>query len=105
MKYIVCQVQKDGKPFVNVPFIFPDIMVHSMVFSQMRALLELQYVSSTAVTTVIPLSAGELSSTTFDSDHTCFGESTSLKIESRLGEDSNLLAMCDYGSCLSSALS
>jgi hypothetical protein len=101
MKYIVCQIQRDGDPFLNVPFVFPETLVHSMVFSQMRALLEHQYFSDKKKTTVVCISAGFLSSTvllTDGPDGLCHGESTSLGVKSRGADDDRLLMMNDYGS-------
>jgi len=101
VKYIVCQVQRDKEPFINVPFVFPDMLVHAMVFAQMRALLEMQYFSNKHKTEVVALSGGFFSSTVMsDSDGLCHGESESLGIKSRGKEDDNLLKMADYGSCM-----
>jgi hypothetical protein len=98
MKYIVCQVQRDGAPFLNVPFVFPDVLVHAMVFSQMRALLEMQYFSAVHKTEVTALSAGEFSSTVFeDPSGLCHGKSSTLGVASRGREDDALLGMSDYG--------
>lgn len=109
MKYIVCQVQHDGEPFMNVPVVFPDLLVHAMVFAQMRALLEMQFFSNKKKTTVIALSGGEFSSMAFEShpmqtdpneQAMCHGESTSLGVKSRGMEDDQLIRMTDYGSAM-----
>jgi hypothetical protein len=97
MKYIVCQVQRNGKPFINVPVVFPEILVHAMVFAQMRSLLEMQYFSNDHKTEVIPLSAGDFSSTSFPDEQFCHGKSESLGVKSREKEDDTLLSMSDYG--------
>lgn len=101
MKYIVCQVQQNKDPFLNVPIMFPDMLVHSMVFAQMRALLELQYFKVGKKTEVVCISAGFISSTNIsDPDGICHGESESLGVKSRGKEDDRLFLMADYGSCV-----
>lgn len=101
MKYIVCRVLRDDEKLIDIPVVFPDALVHAMVFAQMRALLEMQYFSNEKQTTVIALSAGELTSTIFtdtsDDASICHGESTSLGVKSREHEDDQLLKMNDYG--------
>lgn len=83
---------------MDVPIVFPDMLVHAMVFAQMRALLEMQFFSNKHKTTVVALSAGEFSSTQMiDPDGFCHGKSDSLGVVSRGKEDDNLLGMNDYG--------
>lgn len=101
MKYIVCEVRHDGEPLVRVPFVFPDMLVHSMVFEQMRALLSMQYFKNNKKTEVVAYSAGELSSFGVLGDAgMCGGKSTSLGVESKGKEDDQLMRMADYGSCV-----
>lgn len=98
MKYIVCQVRKNGEPWLEVPFVFPDMLVHSMVFAQMRALLQNQYgISSDDKVDVVAVSAGALSS--MDLSTSCYGKSDTLGITSRSEVDDQLLRMADYGAC------
>lgn len=99
MKYIVCRVLHDEEPFLDIPILFPDMLVHAMVFTQMRALLEMQYFKASKKTTVIALSAGELSSMPFDCSMMCSGKSDSLGVKSREETDDQLIRMTDYGSC------
>ena len=109
MKYIVCRVQNDKEIVCDIPFVFPDMMVHSMVFAQMRALLEMQFFHSKKRNEVIALSAGEFSSMAFE-EHImetnpnqagmCHGKSDSLGVKSRGKEDDVLIRMADYGSCM-----
>lgn len=98
MKYVVCRVLRGGEKLIDVPVVFPDALVHAMVFAQMRALLEMQYFSNGCRTSVVPLSAGELSSTIFNEEGVCSGGSESLGVKSREHEDDALLKMNDYGS-------
>lgn len=97
MKYIVCRVNRDGEQFLDVPFVFPNLLVHSMVFSQMRALLENQYFDSKAKTEVVALSAGDI---IFSETGWCSGKSESLGVVSRGELDDKLIILNDYGSGL-----
>lgn len=108
MKYIVCQIQRDGEPFAEVPFAFPDMLVHAMVFAQMRALLEMQFFSTKHKTEVIAVAGGEFSSMAFEMPDfqsiagqvMCHGKSDSLGVTSRGAKDDQLIRMTDYGSCM-----
>lgn len=101
MKYIVCEIRRDGEAFMRVPFVFPDLLVHSMVFEQMRAMLSMQYFKADKVTEVVAYSAGELSSFGVLGDAgMCGGKSTSLGIGSKGKEDDQLMRMADYGACV-----
>ena len=102
MKYIVCRVKRNGKTVMDVPVVFPDFLVHAMVFAQMRALLETQYFKASAKTEVVALSAGELSSTGFAvsaTDGLCHGRSDTLGVKSRGELNDRLIHMADYGAC------
>jgi hypothetical protein len=97
MKYIVMRVvmkgSKEGEHFVlEVPFVFPEIIVHSMMCG---VCVRLCMDTWSKAMSVLPISAGFVSSTAFEDE--CYGESESLKLKSR-PEDSDLIRMCDYGS-------
>lgn len=91
MKYIVLEV-KSKELHLEVPFVFPDIAVHSDMAEHCSRLLRIQFEGAK----VIPVSAGFMSSMGFDD--ICYGESTSLNLKSRGEKDKALLNMCDYGS-------
>lgn len=103
MKYIVCQVKRKGEPLYEFPFVFPEQLVHAMVFSQMRAMLEHQFFSNKEKTEVVPIAAGFLHSMTFatgtgaEGNGFCHGESESLGVKSRGLQDDKLFMMNDYG--------
>jgi hypothetical protein len=101
MKYIVCRIKRDGEFFMDVPIMFPDMLVHSMVFSQMRSLLEIQYFKNGTKTEVEPLSAGDFSSTAFmaGEERIFHGKSSSLGVASREVDD-RLIGSLDYGSSM-----
>lgn len=98
MKYIVCEVKREGETIARIPVIFPDLLVHSMVFAQMRAMLETTYFSNRGRTTVEPLSGGFISSMSFEGGDLCTGKSESLGVVSRGKLDDQLIRMTDYGS-------
>ncbi len=92
MKYIVMRVQpKNSTLTMEVPFLFPELLVHSMIAEHMTAALAAHFPEST----IEPISAGFVSS--FAAEDECYGKSDSLKLESR-PEDGRLISMCDYGS-------
>jgi hypothetical protein len=93
MKYIVIRVSMEVLKF-ELPFIFPDKLVHCEVARVMVNLLRDQY----PLSPVEPVSAGFLSSMDFDCE--CFGESETLHLKSRGEVDSALIAMYDYGAGL-----
>jgi hypothetical protein len=90
MKYIVMDVKKPGGFHLEVPFVFPDMVVHHMMAQVCKALCEATWPE----TEVKPVSAGFVSSTAFEDE--CYGESETLGLKSR-PEDSRLIQMCDYG--------
>ncbi len=92
MKYIVMSVINKSELELEVPFIFPDIVVHLHMSTVCKTLLELHFPGSE----IKPISAGFVSSTAFEDD--CYGKSESLNLPSRPERDSQLIKMCDYGS-------
>lgn len=94
MKYIVMQVKKPGGFCLNLPFIFPDAAVHAVVAEGMKAALAIQWPD----TEITVLSAGMCNS--MDIGVSCYGNSESLKLESREEIDDNLIQYADYGSTL-----
>ena len=91
MKYIVLGVIHESGMKMEVPFIFPEHIVHAMMSQVCKVLCEATWQDST----ITPISAGFVSSTAFEDD--CYGESETLGLKSR-PEDSRLIKMCDYGS-------
>lgn len=98
MKYVVARVYKNRKLFLDVPFVFPELVVHSVAFEGFRSALLAQYPVKDGYT-VKPLSAGFVNSMDLI-DIRCTGNSTTLEVASRGVEDDNLLRMADYGSCM-----
>lgn len=85
MKYIVLKVKIDATLSVELPVVFPNILVHANVAKALQALPELKGASV--------VGAGEYTHT----EGACSGESTSLGIKSRGDVDELLLTMSDYG--------
>lgn len=92
MKYIVLEVVKDHQT-IHVPFVFSDVCVHAEVAHWMVRMLEMQYKAPCR-----PVSAGFISSMSFESGEFCHGESESLKLKSDPVRDTQLIRMLDYGS-------
>ncbi len=92
MKYIVMQVLNKSGLDLEVPFVFPEIIVHSMMAEACRSLLSIHFPESD----IKAISAGFTSSMAFEDD--CYGKSESLNLESRPERDNALIKMCDYGS-------
>lgn len=91
MKYIVLQVIT--KDIVReLPFIFPEAVVHSQMKNAMSRLLTFEY-KADSVTCV---SAGFISSIGVGTVGQCYGESESIGVKSRGPEDDKLLMMLDY---------
>ncbi len=88
MKYIVAQVALKGH-VLEVPILFPESLVHSMVYAVIKVLLEDQYKTED----VKCVSAGFV----HGPDTDCYGKSDSLKIESRGKIDDILFLTSDYG--------
>lgn len=95
MKYVILEVSRDGQPMLEVPFVFPDFLVHKEVADSMRLHICVKHSMDGVVTSVKPVGAGFLASPDF---HHCHGESESLKLKSRGKVDDRLISMCDYGS-------
>lgn len=94
MKYIVMQVAGPDSTIVReIPFIFPEIVVHSDMSKAMKVMLRQQFKHPKQITCI---AAGFFSSV--DIITMCYGESTSLDLKSRGEEDMDLINMCDYGS-------
>lgn len=91
MKYIVMQV-KSGTMTLEIPFLFPDCIVHAMMAQVAKPLCEATWKNSAAS----PISAGSISSADCWAD--CYGDSETLKLKSRGEIDSELINGADYGS-------
>jgi len=87
MKYIVFRVH--GKLCMDIPVVFPALLVHSSVAEALIPLLREAFSAEST-----PISAGEVS--LFDVDE-CHGQSTTLHLKSRGDDDTQLLRMNDYG--------
>jgi hypothetical protein len=91
MKYVIFRVDfKDGGG-LEVPIVFPELCVHSLIAEAVQPTLEKHWEGSTAT----PISAGFLSSTGFLDE--CHGKSDTLKLESRGEQDTALIRLNDYG--------
>lgn len=93
MKYIVLHIVTKMGLDMEVPFMFPEILVHSMVAEECTVMLKKHFGESD----IKAVSAGFFNSQEFDSDFSTYGKSETLGLESRKG-DAELLQMCDYGS-------
>ncbi|CAB4194487.1 hypothetical protein UFOVP1254_84 [uncultured Caudovirales phage] len=90
MKYIVISAaNKSGEH--RFPFIFPNNLVHSHVAKVMTLLVSLMFPTRDVTVT----SAGEINAIEFSGE--CFGKSTTLGLESKPVEDTQLVRMNDYG--------
>lgn len=106
MKYVVLKVTDhrstcDEQDTVReVPFVFPEELVHSMVAEAMTKMLTRESWEAKRYRTVEPLSAGFLHSMTFaagaKTGFFCHGRSESMKLSSRPELDSRLLVNYDY---------
>jgi len=97
MKYIVCRVRKHRKIFLDIPVVFPDLLVHAVMFEHVRNALLAQWPSRQGYS-IRPLSAGSIAS--IENFGECHGESESLGVKSRGKLDTELVRMADYGSCM-----
>jgi hypothetical protein len=95
MKYVVLEVDMGTDTKLEVPFVFPDLLVHKSVAAQMTHLC---YRNFPKCHNVRCISAGFVSS--IDMQVSCYGKSESLNVISREKEDSALISMCDYGSMI-----
>lgn len=92
MKYIVLSAELGRGHSIELPIIFPDVLVHAQVAEHMLSLVR----STHGTSKVTVVSAGILSSLEFEGG--CHGESTTLNIKSRGKKDDHLIKMHDYGS-------
>ncbi len=92
MKYIVIEVRFSNDHCLEVPFIFPEFVVHVDMATSMISYLSKEY-ENTVVTAI----AGGFVNSMDMTGIRPTGKSTSLKVESR-SEDRQLITMCDYGS-------
>lgn len=88
MKYIVLKV-RIGQDYREMPFVFPNIMVHADAADAMMSVLGINHGWESEV-----IAAGEVSF--FSGGPNCGGESTTLKVKSRWAKDDQLLRMHDY---------
>lgn len=91
MKYIVIQLIFSIDNVRELPFVFPDVVVHKDMADSMVGILKAQFPSAA----IKPVAAGFLSSMTFNED-CCNGKSISLHLNSRGKQDSRLLMGMDY---------
>lgn len=91
MKYIVMGVLTKSGLDCEIPFVFPDLVVHLNMATVCKVLLEDQFKGAD----VRVISAGFINSIDVTSE--CYGKSESLGVTSR-PEDTRLIKMCDYGS-------
>lgn len=91
MKYVVMQA-KVGDLTIELPVIFPDIMVHAEVAKHIGGMLQRVHNFSN----VHPVSAGDVGFGIDGDAVMCGGKSVSLKMGSR-DEDAGLILSVDYG--------
>ena len=94
MKYIVIEVRFSNDHCLEVPFIFPEFIVHADMADRMKQYLASEYKD----TTVTTIAGGFVNSMEVGSGIRPTGESTSAKVKSRGNKDKQLITMCDYGS-------
>ena len=87
MKYIVLSQEIGANLIREVPIIFPNYLIHAEVA---EAIIK----GCSGFSGAKAVSAGECSST--DLNPKCHGKSTTLNVESRGEEDSQLFPMYDY---------
>lgn len=90
MKYIVMRAEVNDEMALELPIIFPDILVHADVAKCVGWMMQEQFKAP-----VKAISAGFLNSIEFDG--ICYGKSESLGLSSRGSVDEKLIKMCDYG--------
>lgn len=97
MKYIVIGVKsKSADVTQEIPFIFPDFLVHRDVYEMMvMHLLRVNPVAARG--TIFKVSGGFLSSLDCSTPNACHGKSESLGVKSRGEKDSALIRTADYG--------
>ena len=94
MKYIVMSVKQnkaDGFS-LEVPFMFPDAVVHLYMSTVAKLVCEQQWKNCE----IKCISAGFFSSTALEAN--CYGKSESIGIKSRGERDAYLIRNSDYGS-------
>lgn len=98
MKYVVVRVYQRRRLFLDIPFVFPEIVVHSIAYEGFKIALAAQYPGKDGFH-FAPLSAGFLNSMDLISI-SCNGKSSSLGVASRGPADDALIRSADYGSCM-----
>ncbi len=89
MKYIIFKVEGEQLDR-RIPIVFPNFMVHSLVFKYMRHMLRVEHKCH-----VEAVSAGEIVGF-LTSDLSCGGESETLNLKSRGDEDAEIIKGYDY---------
>lgn len=97
MKYIVCRIYHKRKIFLDVPFVFPDIISHITMYEGAHTTLTMIWPEHDGHK-VKCLSAGFINS--IENMGECYGKSDTLGKKSRGELDTKLLRMADYGSCM-----
>lgn len=93
MKYVVIGVTMEAGNKLELPIIFPDILVHKEVAEQMRRVMRKTFSKMQSAEAV---SAGFCNSAGLEPD--CHGKSDSIGMPSRGRVDDALIMMSDYGS-------
>lgn len=91
MKYIVMEVKMPKGGTLEIPFVFPDIIVHAMMAQVAKPLCEATWPGCITK----PIAAGNFCS--LDLTCECGDWSETLNLYSRGDTDSQLLRMADYG--------
>lgn len=88
MKYIMIEVRPDLKDcIINIPVIFPDMLVHKLIADQIKAMMVMEHGWSNIKT----VSAGFIRM----SDLKCYGKSETLNLDSRPEEDTAIIQTYD----------
>lgn len=105
MKYVVIKVEdypttdpRAEAIIREMPVVFPEHMVHSMVYDSLAHMLRLEVLGTKRRRELSCVGAGFMSSTVFPAigDSFCHGKSESLNVKSRGTEDDALFSMYDY---------
>lgn len=86
MKYIVLEVQHPDRGRIEVPVVFPEVLIHKQVAMALRHCDDMRSAK--------PVAAGFLSSFGM-ADVACYGRSESLDLNSRGAVDSKLMETLD----------
>ncbi len=91
MKYVVVEVEIKNDMVLEVPVIFPNHLIHKDMADALIEVLRKGFPKAL----IQPVSAGDINSAEINAN--CYGNSTSLHLSAREGEDKILIQANDYG--------